>query len=119
MAYIGQSLTEGVRRVTRYTVKSGQTLFPVSYTIGQIDVFVNGILLQPADFTASNGISVTITGLSVNDEVTLVSHNTFSVNSVSSQLTVGTRTKVVPVIISTSNKITVTTRSGSVQVGVA
>jgi hypothetical protein len=32
----------------------------VSYTVGKILVFVNGVLLATADYTASNGTSVVL-----------------------------------------------------------
>ena len=79
MAYIGQGLSEGVRRSYTFTTSKGQTAFPVSYVVGQVDVFVNGVLLQPTDYTATDGVSVTITGLSLNDEVTVIAQSTFSV----------------------------------------
>jgi len=79
MAYIGQGLSEGVRRAYTFRVADGQTTFPASYDPGQIDVFVNGVLLQPADYNATDGVSVVITGLSADDEVTVLAQSTFSV----------------------------------------
>ena len=79
MAYIGQGLSEGVRRSYTFAAATGQTAFPVSYVVGQVDVFVNGVLLQPADYNATDGVSVVITGLSLNDEVTVIAQSTFSV----------------------------------------
>lgn len=78
MAYIGQGLSEGRRQLYNFTVAAGQSVFPVSYDPGFIDVFVNGVLLMPADYTATDGASVTITGLSANDEVTMNCHRIFS-----------------------------------------
>ena len=46
--------------VTSFTATQGQTTFSVSYTAGQIDVYLNGVRLSAADITASNGTSVVI-----------------------------------------------------------
>ena len=51
-----------------YTATATQTTFSgnddnsnsLSYTVGQIDVFMNGARLAPADFTATNGTSVVL-----------------------------------------------------------
>ena len=61
-----------------YTATSQQTTFSgnddntnsLSYTVGQIDVFVNGVRQAPADYTATNGTSVVLgAGASVGDTV--------------------------------------------------
>ena len=80
MAYIGQTLTEGTRRVYTYTSTASQSTFNAVYNVGQVDVHQNGILLQPADFTASTGTTIVLgTAAALNDEITITCHNTFSV----------------------------------------
>ena len=80
MAYIGQSLTEGTRRVYTYTATASQSTFNAVYNVGQVEVHQNGILLQPADFTASTGTTIVLgTAAALNDEITITCHNTFSV----------------------------------------
>ena len=80
MAYIGQTLTEGTRRVYTYTATASQSTFNAVYNVGQVDVHQNGILLQPADFTASTGTTIVLgTAAALNDEITITCHNTFSV----------------------------------------
>ena len=80
MAYIGQSLTEGTRRVYTYVATASQTTFNAVYGVGAVDVYQNGILLAPADYTASDGTTVVLgTGAAFQDEITVVCHNTFSV----------------------------------------
>ncbi len=80
MAYIGQSLTEGTRRAQTYTATAGQTTFNAVYSLGNVDVYQNGILLQPADYTATTGTTVVLgAAAALNDEITIVSHNIFSV----------------------------------------
>jgi len=80
MAYIGQSLTEGTRRAYTYVATAGQTIFNAVYSAGSVDVYQNGILLQPSDYTATDGVTVVLgVGAAINDEITVVCHNTFSV----------------------------------------
>ena len=80
MAYIGQTLTEGTRRAYTFTATAGQTSFNAIYSAGAVDVYLNGILLQPADYTASTGTTVVLgTGAALSDEITIICHNTFSV----------------------------------------
>ena len=80
MAYIGQTLTEGTRRAHTFTATAGQTTFNAVYGVGSVDVYQNGILLQPADYTATTGTTVVLgVGAAVNDEITIIAHNTFSV----------------------------------------
>ena len=44
-----------------FTANSGQTLFQTSgYNTGYVDVFVNGIKLYTSDFTATDGVNITI-----------------------------------------------------------
>ena len=51
-----------VRTVTAVTATSGQTTFTVSggYTVGLIDVYINGVKQAEADFTATNGTTVVL-----------------------------------------------------------
>jgi len=50
------------RTVTEFTATNAQTVFNVpSYTVGFINVYLNGVRLGASDFTASNGTSVTLT----------------------------------------------------------
>lgn len=79
MAYIGQSLTEGTRRVYTYVATASQTTFNAVYGVGAVDVYQNGILLAPADYTAADGTTVVLgVGAAFQDEITIVCHNTFS-----------------------------------------
>lgn len=80
MAYIGQSLTEGTRRVYTYVATASQTTFNAVYGVGAVDVYQNGVLLTPDDYTASTGTTIVLdTGAAFQDEITIVCHNTFSV----------------------------------------
>lgn len=48
------------RTSTVYTAGIGSTSFSVSYTVGLVDVYINGIRLAPTEFTATDGVSVGI-----------------------------------------------------------
>ena len=89
MAYIGTSPSNGVRRVFDYTATAGQTSFSGSDNNSQtlaytdsayIDVYQNGILLIPSDYTATTGTTVVLdTGATVSDTVQIVAYDVFSV----------------------------------------
>ena len=70
-----------------FTASAGQTAFSFSYTINFIYVFVNGIKLTDAEFTATNGSTVVLAvGCFVGDIVELVGYNPISVGSASGSL---------------------------------
>ena len=48
------------RTSTVFTATVGQTNFSVSYQVGLIDTYVNGIRLAPTQFTATSGTNVTL-----------------------------------------------------------
>lgn len=70
------------------TATAGQTSFTVTggYTPGKIQVYINGVLLAPADYTATNGTSITFTSaLALNDEISVAifkSVGSLSINDV-------------------------------------
>ena len=72
-----------------FTATSGQTSFATSgYTVGMLDVYLNGIKLASADFTATNGSDVVLaSGASTDDIVEVVSYSTF--DSASGAFSVG------------------------------
>ena len=78
-----------------FTATAGQTTFSttddstsLSYAVGKIDVFLNGIRLAPADFTATNGTSVVLaSGANASDVLFVVSYGTFQVADLGSALT--------------------------------
>ena len=60
-----------------FTASSGQTTFSFSYTVGLVDVFVNGIKLSTSEFTATNGSTIVLAvGCFVGDIVEILSYNT-------------------------------------------
>ena len=86
MSYIGnEPIVSATRTVTEVTATAGQTTFTANggYTVGFIDVFINGSQLQSSDFTATNGSTVVLTNAcAVNDDVRLVAYGSFSVSAV-------------------------------------
>lgn len=49
-----------VRTSTFFTATAGQTSFSFSYTVGLLDVFVNGVKLADSEVTATDGITVNL-----------------------------------------------------------
>jgi len=84
MSYLGRSakLSLKAQEKVSFLATAGQTSKTgLSYTVGFVEVYVNGVLLtDTTDYTATNGSSVTFTvALLLNDEVTVVSLKTFTV----------------------------------------
>ena len=80
MPYIGQGLSEGTRQLYTYTATANQSVFSASYTPGKVDVFQNGVLLFPNDYTATDGATVTLSAnASLNDEISIIAQDVFSV----------------------------------------
>jgi hypothetical protein len=68
---------------TEFTATASQTTFAVSYTAGLVDVYLNGVKLAAADFTATNGTSVVLAaGAAVNDIVEVVAWASYDVANV-------------------------------------
>lgn len=66
-AYLTQGVYDSIaadfsvdRTVTKHTVVNGQSEYSVNYAVGHIDVFLNGSLLDPTDYTATNGTSIVL-----------------------------------------------------------
>lgn len=94
MSYIGnEPIVSATRTVTEITATAGQTVFTANggYTVGFIDVFVNGAQLQSADFTATDGSTVVLTqAAQVGDVVRLVAWGVFNATNIpSGSLTAG------------------------------
>ena len=68
----------GVENSVEYTATAGQTSFSAVYTVGSLSVFLNGIRLDAADYTATDGANVVLdTGATVGDSVYIQSFGTF------------------------------------------
>lgn len=50
----------GLRSTTSFTAAVNQTAFSVIYEVDLLDVYINGVKLAPTEFTANDGITVTL-----------------------------------------------------------
>jgi hypothetical protein len=77
--------TTAYRTVTEFTATASQTTFtPPSYNVGFINVYLNGVLLGSADYTATNGTTVVLaTGASAGNLLTVES---FLISSVANAI---------------------------------
>ena len=68
---------------TSFTATASQTTFTVDYTVGGVDVYLNGIKLDSGDFTATNGSTIVLTtGTLVNNIVEVYKYiNAFTANN--------------------------------------
>lgn len=87
--YLGRSVdvATNYKRIIRYryVATNGQQTFSgedsngltLSYTVEDIDVFLNGVRLDQTDFTATNGTSVVLgSGATTSDELVVLAYNT-------------------------------------------
>ena len=122
MPYIGKAPASGIRSRFIYTATAAQTTFTgadgngktLGYTDGEyVDVYLNGVLLDPADYTATSKTSVVLdSGATVSDIVEIVVYDTFSVfnGTFTGDLTVDGDTLFVD---STNNRVGVANASPS------
>ena len=69
---------------TSFTATGGQTTFTVTYTVGYVEVFLNGVLLNGTDYTASNGTTVVLAvAAALNDIVETFAYNTLAIANTS------------------------------------
>ena len=66
---------------TAFTATASQTDFTVSYTVGAVEVYMNGVKLKDTtDYTATNGTSIVLTsGAAVNDLIEVVAYTAVNV----------------------------------------
>jgi prefoldin subunit 5 len=86
------STVNGTANRFEYTATAGQTTFSgadsnsavMAYDAGFIDVYLNGVKLAGADYTATTGTSVVLaSGASVNDILMVVAYGTFQLANIS------------------------------------
>ena len=82
-----------------YTATSGQTTFSgsddnsatLSYTVDNLQVVMNGVVLDPADFTATNGTSVVLaSGATLGDQINIYAFKSFTTADMVSKTSGGT-----------------------------
>ena len=68
---------------TAFTATASQTTFSVTYTVGYVEVFLNGVLLNASDYTATNGTTVVLAvGATLGAIVEFIAYNTVATGSV-------------------------------------
>ena len=123
-------ITEGVYKKTQFTATASQTNFTIAtgYTVGFVDVYLNGIRLVVADdFTATDGTTIILAAAAASgDAVEVVAYGTFNVanallksgDTMSGNLVVsGTTTMLSPVAIAnTTGNTFVIANTGAVTI---
>ena len=70
---------------TEFTATASQTTFTVDYTVGSVDVYLNGIRLADADYTATNGTTIVLgVAADLNDVLEVVAWSSFTLADVAS-----------------------------------
>jgi hypothetical protein len=88
--YSGYSGSSTSITVTDFTATAGQTVFTVSYTVGLVDVYRNGSRLAIADYTATNGTSITLaTAATLGDVIEVVAYSAVSIAGTVSSFSAG------------------------------
>ena len=65
-----------------FVATAGQTVFTVTYTVGNLDVYQNGLLLSDTDYVATDGTSIILAvGATTGDLVSVKVYDTFSVDN--------------------------------------
>ena len=84
--YIGNiPVPQATQTRDNFTATASQTTFATSgYTPGYLDVYLNGVHLDPSDYTATNGTDVVLaTGATAGDVLSVVAFSTFETASFS------------------------------------
>ena len=72
-SWAANSATGASYNKTDFTATAGQTTFTVTYTVGLVEVYRNGVKLAIADYTASNGTTIVLaTGANVGDVIEVI-----------------------------------------------
>lgn len=58
--YVDTTISNFFQQETDFTATQGQTTFSVTYTVGNINVFIDGIKLRNTEYTATTGTSVVL-----------------------------------------------------------
>lgn len=89
------STVNGTAARFKYVATAGQTTFTgsdangatLAYDPGYIDVYLNGVHLDPSDYTASSGTSIVLaSAAALNDELYIVAYGTFVLSAVIEQI---------------------------------
>ena len=73
---------------TAFTATASQTTFTVNYTVGYVQVYVNGVLLNAADYVASTGTSIVLSvACNSGDIVEIIAFNATNLTGTSRTVT--------------------------------
>ncbi len=73
---------------TSFTATGGQTSFSATYSPGFVEVFLNGVLLNSSDYTASNGTTVVLSaGATAGDIVETIAYRVTDITTASTAVT--------------------------------
>jgi hypothetical protein len=76
---------------TSFTATASQTTFSVTYTVGYVAVYLNGVLLNGSDYTATNGTSVVLAvGANAGDIVETIAYATNAIGTINASNITGT-----------------------------
>ena len=79
---INAAATTGSYTRTAFTATSGQTSFTVAYTVGYVQVYLNGVLLNASDYTATSGTAIVLsTGAATGDIVEVIAYNAIALGT--------------------------------------
>jgi len=127
--YAGDVYSNGIKLVPTniqiFTATAQQIVFTISggYNTGSVQVFANGILLSPIDYTASNGTTIVLGApRNLNDQISVISTPILGIGQSGGGTTFigGTVTNAVNIISSTVSTSTTTgalTVAGGVGIG--
>jgi hypothetical protein len=82
-AWVSSSAASSYTR-TSFTATSGQTAFTVTYAVGYLQVYLNGVLLATSDYTATSGTGFTLAVGALTGDIVEALVITTSVSGVSS-----------------------------------
>tara|TARA_B100000427_G_scaffold8812_1_gene7764 strand:+ start:3048 stop:3524 length:477 start_codon:yes stop_codon:yes gene_type:complete len=120
--------TVNTNSVTEFVCTSNQTTFTISYTVGELMVFLNGVLLDNGvDYTATNGTSVVLTNGAAADDVLTINTDkleftatgataateAFKTIAVSGQTDVVADSATDTLTLAAGSNVTITTAAGS------
>lgn len=73
---------------TSFTATGGQTSFSATYSPGFVEVYLNGVLLNASDYTASNGTTVVLSaGATAGDIVETIAYRVTDITTASTAVT--------------------------------
>lgn len=86
LRFIGYNLSlagNGAYTRTSFTATSNQTTFTVQYTPGFVEVFLNGVLLNSSDYTATDGVNIVLlSGVPSGTLLEIIAHSVTSLSQV-------------------------------------